>query len=221
MSPGVLPITVGSPCDAAAMNAPTAGYRCIAVDPPWPQKGAGTLRGREGWLDCGGKSAEMPYRTMSIAEISALPVATIAHPEGAHLYLWTTNGFLPHAYGVLAAWGFTYSTTLVWAKTPMGNGLGGAWGISTEFCLFARRGRVPALGKVRGTWHHLKRPYDERGKPRHSSKPDDWYQLIEQVSPGARVDLFARRARPGWDAWGDQAPNPIDLPLLPEDEAAS
>lgn len=187
------------------------GYRCIAADPPWPQAGGGTLRGREGFLDCGGASMPMPYRTMTVDEIAAMPVADLAHGTGAHLYLWTTNGFLDQAFDVVRAWGFRYSTTLVWAKTPMGGGLGGAYGISTEYIVYARRGQLAPLSRVRGTWFPWKRPYDDRGKPMHSAKPDEFYRLAEIVTPGPRVELFARRARRGWAAWGNQAPGAVTL----------
>lgn len=189
-------------------------YRCIVVDPPWPQKGGGTLRGREGWHDSQGASLPMKYATMSIAEIAAMRVADLAHVDGAHLYLWTTNGFLDDAFDVVRAWGFRFSTVLTWAKTPMGGGLGGAYGISTEFCLYARRGRLAPLSRARGTWWNWKRPYDERGKPMHSAKPREFYELVETVTPGPRLELFARRAREGWDAWGDQAPDAVDLAPL-------
>jgi len=189
-------------------------YRTLVVDPPWPQKGGGTLRGREGWHDAQGASLPMKYSTMSIEQISALPIADLAHPQGCHLYLWATNGFLEDAFGVLRSWGFRRSTVCVWAKTPMGGGLGGAFGISTEFFIYARRGALPALTRVRGTWFNWKRPYDARGKPMHSAKPGEFYDLVETVSPGPRLELFARRGRVGWDSWGDQAPNPVHLPAL-------
>lgn len=190
-------------------------YQTIVADPPWPQKGAGPLKGghAEGFIGTTG-SLPMPYRTMTVAEIAAMPVAALADPRGAHCYLWTTNRFLADAFTVLATWGFTYSTTLVWAKTPMGGGLGGAYGISTEYVLYGRRGRLPALSRVKGTWFNWKRPYCERGKPMHSAKPREFYQMVEQVSPGPRLELFARRERAGWDLWGDQAPGAVELPAL-------
>jgi N6-adenosine-specific RNA methylase IME4 len=123
-------------------------YRCIVIDPPWPQKGAGALRGREGFGDATGASKPMPYATMSLDAIAALPVRQLADPTGCHLYLWTTSGFLDDAFDVLRTWGFRYSTTLVWAKKPMGGGMGGDYGISTEFVLYARRGNLPALSRV-------------------------------------------------------------------------
>jgi N6-adenosine-specific RNA methylase IME4 len=194
-------------------------YRTIVADPPWPQKGGGTLRGREGFLDCGGASRPMPYSTMTVADIAAMPVRELADPAGCHLYLWTTNGFLEDAFAVLRAWGFTYSTTHTWCKNPMGGGLGGtAYGISSEYFIYARRGSLAPLRKHVGTWHQWKRRYDERGKPMHSAKPHGFYDLVTSVSPGPRLELFARHARPDWDLWGDQAPGAVTLPVL---EAAS
>jgi N6-adenosine-specific RNA methylase IME4 len=195
-------------------------YRCIVVDPPWQVNGAGRpMSGGPGsYLDWSTRvesapSRPLPYRTMTIAQISALPVGALADAQGAHLYLWTTNRHLGDAFGVLAAWGFAYSTTLVWAKKPMGGGLGGAYGISTEYVIFARRGTLATDARITGTWFPWKRPYDERGKPKHSAKPPEFYSMVETVSPGPRIELFARSARAGWSVWGDQAPDAVPCAL--------
>lgn len=42
-----------------------------------------------------------------------------------------------------------------------------------------------------------------RGK--HSEKPEAFQDLVEQVSPGPYVELFARRDRLGWDTWGNES----------------
>jgi N6-adenosine-specific RNA methylase IME4 len=45
--------------------------------------------------------------------------------------------------------------------------------------------------------------YAPRGE--HSAKPEQFYDLIERMYPGlSYVELFARSARPGWTAWGNQ-----------------
>jgi N6-adenosine-specific RNA methylase IME4 len=182
-------------------------YKTIVADPPWPQKGGGSLRGREGFLDAVGRSKPLPYAILSLDEIAALPVADWAATD-AHLYLWTTSGFLPAAFDIVRAWGFTYSTALVWAKAPIGHGLGGAFGIATEYVLFARRGSLPALSKVGRNWFTWKRPYDERGKPRHSAKPTGFYDMVEQVSAAPYLEVFARPPhRLGWDVWGNESAN--------------
>jgi N6-adenosine-specific RNA methylase IME4 len=192
-------------------------YRTIVADPPWDVKAGppsgdyAVVNGSQVWNLSSSKSRDLSYPTMGVAEIEALPVSDLAESD-AHLYLWTTNGYLPQAFGVLRAWGFTYSTTIVWAKTPFGGGgLGGKWRITTEYLLHATRGSLPALGHVIGTWFHVKREYDERGKPQHSRKPSFFLDQIEQVSPGPYLELFARRQRLGWDTWGDEALEHVEM----------
>lgn len=159
--------------------------------------------GGAGFAGSGGASLPLPYRTMSLDAIKQLPIPAAAD---AHLYLWATSGFLREAFEVMDAWGFRFSTTLVWAKAPIGHGLGGAYGIATEFVLFGRRGSLPAMSKVGRNWWGWKRPYSDRGKPRHSAKPPEFYAMVEQVSPGPYLEMFARDFRLGWDGWGDEYP---------------
>lgn len=45
----------------------------------------------------------------------------------------------------------------------------------------------------------------------HSAKPDAFIDLVEQVSPGPYLELFSRRARFGWDYWGDESLNTASL----------
>lgn len=176
-------------------------YSTVVIDPPWPQKSGGPLAGREGFVDTRG-SLPMPYKTMSVEAIGDTWFPAAAD---AHLYLWTTSRFLPDAYDLVHGWQFTYSTTLVWTKAPIGHGLGGAYGIATEFVIFARRGSLPTKSRIGRNWFEWRRPYDGRGKPMHSAKPEEFYAMVERVSPGPYLEMFARRPRLGWDQWGDEA----------------
>jgi N6-adenosine-specific RNA methylase IME4 len=187
-------------------------YQTIVADPPWNQK-AGPLAGGvgEGFVFAGKQvSRDLPYPTMTLAAIKALPVAEVA-ADNAHLYLWATNKYLPDAFEVVRAWGFTYSTTLVWTKNMMGGGLGGAYRVSTEYVLFARRGSLREESTVRGTWFNWKRPYNKAGKPMHSAKPPEFYEMVEAVSPGPRLELFARRKRENWHVWGNEVQCDVEL----------
>lgn len=192
-------------------------YRTIVVDPPWDVKagaasGAYTIGpdGIQVWNLSSNKSRDLAYPPMSLEQIKAMPVPLIAEAD-AHLYLWTTNGYLPAAFDVLRAWGFKYSTTIVWAKTPFGGGgLGGKWRITTEFLLHATRGSLPATGQLIGTWFHEKRAY-EGGYPKHSKKPASFQDRIEQVSPGPYLEMFARSQRLGWDTWGNEALEHVEM----------
>lgn len=191
-------------------------YATIVADAPW-KVAAGRTIGRYEMRD--GKqlfgvrdnaARKLAYPSMTIEQIKALPVVDIAAPD-AHLYLWTVNRHLASAFEVMHAWGFNFSTILTWAKNPMGGGLGGdAYGLSTEFCLFGRRGSLPAKERVGTTWFNWKRPY-KNGFPNHSAKPPEFMAMVERVSPGPYVELFARAKRPGWDVWGNEVESDINL----------
>jgi N6-adenosine-specific RNA methylase IME4 len=180
-------------------------YKVIYADPPW--------RYGRSWDTPSdrthGKSYPMPYPEMTLGEIKQLPVQSLA-ADDCELYLWTTQKYLPHAFGVMNAWGFRYCQTLTWCKTPRGTGQGGVYCPTTEFLLLGRRGRMPNVKRVDSTWFHTKRPHN-----RHSKKPEFFHELIESVSHGPRVELFARDRREGWDVWGNEVKSDIRLEPLP------
>lgn len=154
------------------------------------------------WNRKTGKTVKIPYPTMTVDEIAAMPVSGVADKH-AHLYLWTVNRHMEDAYAIARAWGFKPSTVLVWCKTPMGIGFGGTFCNSAEFCLFCRRGTLKATRRIDSTWWHWSRPY-VNGHIAHSAKPEAFQGMVEAVSPGPRLELFARRARPGWTVWGNE-----------------
>ena len=148
---------------------------------------------------------------MKFEDIVKLPVKDFT-ADNCHLYLWVTNKYLMKAEEVIKAWGFKYSTTLVWAKKPIGSGMGGNFKVSTEFLIFATKGKVGEITneKINGTWFEQKRQY-VNGYPCHSKKPDFFYELIEKVSAGNKLELFAREKRKGWDIWGNELQNDVEL----------
>lgn len=160
-----------------------SAFGTIYADPPWPYENVAS-RG----------AAENHYRTMRVDAIAAFPVARLAADQ-AHLHLWTTNAFLFEAKRVIEAWGFTYKSCLVWIKPQLGNG--NYWRVSHEFLLFGVRGNLTFSDKTQQSWICAERN-------QHSAKPAIFRRLIERVSPGPRLELFARRQAEGWTVWGDQ-----------------
>jgi N6-adenosine-specific RNA methylase IME4 len=142
---------------------------------------------------------------MTVDEIKALPVADLAD-DGCHVYLWTTNRYLRAGFDVLDAWGVRFGQALVWAKTPMGLGPGGTFAQSTEYVLTGRIGSLRHLCRVDSTWFNW--PRMDR---QHSRKPDAFMDMVEQVSPGPYLELFARRQRLGWDTWGNEALEHVEM----------
>ena len=139
------------------------------------------------------RAADNHYPTATLAQIKALvPPAT----RDAVLFLWTTNPKLPDALDVMAAWGFTYKTNVVWVKPKIGTGY---WVRGKhELLLIGTRGHIPAPAP--GTqWPSVIEALT-RG---HSVKPEDVYRMIEDYFPNLpKLEMFARRTRPGWDLLG-------------------
>jgi N6-adenosine-specific RNA methylase IME4 len=182
------------------------GYKTVVVDPPWRYSSSDILtKGQTRTASVESKKLNTAhYTTMTTAEIADLPVDLLA-ADSAHLYLWVTN---PHILGfghlepspreIAEAWGFKYKTLLTWVKTGP-PGLGFYFRVNTEHVLFCTRGDARIPPEVRES-NVIVAP-----RKGHSQKPEAFYDLVERVSPEPRVELFARRARFGWDYWGDES----------------
>lgn len=187
-------------------------YRTIVADPPWLYEGSrnGSFVIPKPYEDVGQRGVEsMGYEGMPLADIEALrPPAE----DDAHLYLWTTNSFMVEAHEVARAWGFKPKTICTWTKVHQGDRsrvsmkTGYHFRGATEHWIFAVRGSLRLQ-----TDEGLPTGYLWPRLP-HSVKPDAFYDLIEKASPGPYLELFARRARFGWDYWGDESLGTAEMP---------
>lgn len=170
--------------EALKILPPNGLYRTIVIDPPWDmQKIERDVRPNQ---------VEFDYPTMTQEELEEFKIP--AH-EQAHLYLWTTHKQLPNAFELMKKWGFGYIFTMVWHK----NGGPQPFGLAQyncEFCLFGRKGGMEFLD-TKAFMVCFNAPRRE-----HSRKPDDFYLLVERVSPGPRIDIFSREKRNGFDQYG-------------------
>lgn len=172
---------------------PRRKFATILADPPWQNQGG-----------------ERHYQTMTLAEIKAMPVAGLA-TENAHLWLWTTNSLLLPAYEVAEAWGFTVRSPLTWIKFRLGLSSQYQLRNATEQLLFCTRGKAPVNFRSQPTWFNA--PVLE-----HSRKPAEQFAIIERVSPGPYLELFARRqpeSRADWSIWGNEVDSDIVIPDYP------
>lgn len=181
------------------------GWAVVYGDPAWQFKFRGKTEGNSRVIE-GNK-----YRTMTLAEIKAMPVRQVV-AKNCWLFLWVTWPFLHEAFRVMSAWGFRYSSNaFVWPKLKPTNqgklflgsqdfiaGTGYTTRKVTEVCLLGRRGSPKRLAA--DVPDLLIAPRRE-----HSRKPDEAYPLIERYCAGPYLELFSRTDRPGWTSWGDQA----------------
>lgn len=180
------------------------GYATILADPPWDLTLTGTRKRVKG----GHGGASLDYPTMTLAEICALQVSAHARPD-CHLWLWTTNQHLQDGFRVMAAWGFKYLAPIHWIKA---SGQGNWFVHRTQTMLFGYRERcVFPLARYLPNIIEVEKP------ERHSAKPDATYAYIESVSPGPRLEIFARPwtalfpKRDGWDVWGNEVVSDVAL----------
>lgn len=181
--------------DNQARPLPKGKYSVIYADPPW-QFQVWSGEGKD-------RAAENHYPTMTQQEIEALPVSNLAADDCA-LFMWAVMPQLPEALSVIEAWGFEYKTcAFTWVKTVKdgsrpATGMGYWTRANAEVCLLATRGspkRVNAdVSQV------IVSPRME-----HSRKPDEAIERIERLIDGPYIELFSRRKREGWSAWGNQA----------------
>lgn len=174
-------------------------YSVIYADPPWRydhRHGHGV--------------AENHYPTMSLDEICALPVADLA-AENSALFLWATFPQLKEALRVIDAWGFQYKTlAFLWLKQNRKTdswfyGMGFWTRSNAEVCLLATRGRPKrqCAGIHQFVVSHIEQ---------HSKKPDIVRDKIVQLMGDVpRAELFARQKTPGWDIWGNEVENDLEM----------
>lgn len=171
-------------------------YGTVLVDAPWNINQRGKNNNR---------SAERHYPLMPLERIKAMPVADLCE-ENAHLYLWCPNGLIPQALEVIKAWGFTYRCTMVWCKPRMS--LGNYIRTAHETMCFATRGNSPVK-------FHGQPSFMFCAQQDHSHKPEEQFAVIERLSDGPYLELFARRHQPGWDCWGNEIDSDIVIPGYP------
>jgi len=109
------------PTAADLLRNVTGHFGTILADPPWQ------FHNRTGKMAPEHKRLHR-YPTMPLEAICALPVAKLA-AAASHLYLWVPNALLRDGLEVMAAWGFSYKTNLVWLKVSkdLGPDGRGAW----------------------------------------------------------------------------------------------
>lgn len=158
-------------------------FACFYADPPWRFDNRASRA-----------AAENHYSTLSLKDLLDMPIGELAEPN-SHLHLWVPNSLLAEGLEVIKAWGFVYKTCFVWIKPQMG--MGHYWRSSHELLLLGVRGSYRFRANDLKSWKLARRT-------RHSSKPDVVREMIERVSPGPYLELFARRTCSGWTAFGNE-----------------
>ena len=192
-----------------------SGFRTIVADPPWrpilhannPRRATADLAG-----------PQKHYPTMLLGDILSMNVPSA---KQCHLYLWVVTQHVEWGCRVARAWGFKEVVTmLTWCKPGTGCG---RFMCNTEHVLVCRKGTRSGnpfgLGgqfapATIGTWFNWPRG-------RHSEKPAAFFDIVERISPGPYLEMFARRPREGWTVWGNEVEANISIREIEEQSNAT
>ena len=168
---------------------PKGTYEVIVIDPPWRYFDEdGTNYNPDNWQTRG----VAPYPTMTIEEISKIKIPA---SDDCVLWLWTTHRHMRYCFKLLDEWGFEEKAILTWCKNKMGIG---RWLRSkSEFCIMAVKGK-PTINLTNQTT--VLNAINEA----HSIKPKEFYEMVDELCIGRKLDYFARKKREGWDVFGDE-----------------
>ena len=172
---------------AQEVKAAQGVYDVIVIDPPWQMEKIER--------DVAPNQTSFDYPTMDEAALTQLPVPTA---DDCHVWVWTTHKHLPMALRLLDAWGLKYVCTFTWHK-PGGFQPFGLPQYNCEFALYARKG-TPQFVETKAFPVCFNAP---RGA--HSEKPQDFYDVLNRVTAGRRLDMFNRRHIEGFDGWGNES----------------
>ena len=172
---------------AQEVKASQGVYDVIVIDPPWQMEKIER--------DVAPNQTSFDYPTMDEAALTQLPVPTA---DDCHVWVWTTHKHLPMALRLLDAWGLKYVCTFTWHK-PGGFQPFGLPQYNCEFALYARKG-TPQFVETKAFPVCFNAP---RGA--HSEKPQDFYDVLNRVTAGRRLDMFNRRHIEGFDGWGNES----------------
>jgi N6-adenosine-specific RNA methylase IME4 len=161
---------------------PSGTFDVIVIDPPWQY---GTK------YDPNGRRAANPYPEMSLEEIAKI---NLPASNDCILWLWTTHKFMRHSFDLLDQWGFRDVAIVTWVKDRMG--LGSWLRSQSEFCIMAVKGS-PKVNLTNQT------TIINGALREHSRKPDEFYQFVDSLCIGYKLDYFSREKRDGWVVFGN------------------
>ena len=176
-------------------------YQIIYADPPWSYRDKALA---------GNRGAGCKYEVQEKEWIDNLPVSNIAD-ENCILFLWVTMPKLNECWELIKKWGFEYKTVaFTWVKKNK-KASSWFWGMgrwtraNAELCLLATKGNPK---RISAGVHSIIDTHIEG----HSKKPNEVRKRILQlVGDLPRIELFAREKVEGWDVWGNEVENDIEL----------
>lgn len=200
-------------------NFPTDKYEIIYIDPPWDYKNQ--VQTGKNKQSTGG--AETHYPCLKLAQLKTMPIRSIMAPN-CLVFMWTSSPHFPQAIELMTSFGFKWATVgFVWYKEKPNPGFytmsetemcieGFQQDEEDDDCFFVLTGKSGTIPKPRGTRNE--RQFLSERRTKHSTKPEEIAARIERMFPNqSKIELFARKPRPGWAVYGNQIQTPDEMTI--------
>jgi len=160
--------------------AATEQFDVIMMDPPWQLATANPTRG-----------VALGYSQLTDKDIQNLPIPALQ--KDGFLFIWVINAKYQFCLDLFERWGYTLVDEVVWVKMTVNRRLAKSHGFylqhAKEVCLVGKKGADPP-GMKGGVGSDI--IYSERRG--QSQKPEEIYQLIEELVPTGRyLEIFGRK----------------------------
>ncbi|KAJ1848223.1 hypothetical protein LPJ70_001134 [Coemansia sp. RSA 2708] len=155
-------------------------FDVILMDPPWQLASQAPTRG-----------VAIAYQQLPDVCIESLPIHLLQ--TSGFIFIWVINNKYTRAFQLMKQWGYTYVDDITWVKQTVNRRMAKGHGYylqhAKETCLVGKKGDDPP---------NLQRSVasdvifsERRGQ---SQKPEEMYEIIEQLIPGGNyLEIFGRK----------------------------
>ncbi|KAK4527629.1 hypothetical protein GAYE_SCF42G5553 [Galdieria yellowstonensis] len=155
-------------------------FDAIMMDPPWQLATANPTRG-----------VALGYNQLSDECIASLPIHKLQ--KNGFMFIWVINAKYRTALHLFQRWGYRLVDDISWVKYTVNRRFAKNHGFylqhAKETCLVGFKGALPS--NFRGNMVCDVICSERRGQ---SQKPDEIYEIIEQMIPNGRyLEIFARK----------------------------
>lgn len=174
-------------------------FDVVMMDPPWLLATSNPTRG-----------VALGYGQLTNKDIMALPIPKLQ--TNGLLFIWVINSSYDFAIGLFKQWGYKIVDEVVWVKLTVNRRLAKSHGYylqhAKEVCLVGMKGKPANMRTSVGSDVIMS---ERRGQ---SQKPEEIYELAEQLVPGGKyLEIFARKnnLRNFWVSIGNEVCMGVDI----------
>ncbi|KAJ1915372.1 hypothetical protein H4219_004357 [Mycoemilia scoparia] len=155
-------------------------FDVITMDPPWQLASQAPTRG-----------VAIAYQQLPDVCIESLPIEKLQ--TNGFLFIWVINNKYTKSFELIKKWGYKYVDEITWVKQTVNRRMAKGHGYylqhAKETCLVGLKGDAPA-----GCQHSVASDVIFSERRGQSQKPEELYEIIEQLVPnGKYLEIFGRK----------------------------